>query len=332
MRILVIGGNRFVGFELVWRLLGSGHHVTTLSRTDSSHLFMGRTEHIQADRSRNSFFDVIGGRHFDVVIDFALYAREDAEQLVQFFSDRSLGHYICISTGQVYLVRQHCPTPARETDYQGTLMPAPNNPADHDEWKYGIQKREAEDVLIRAFANSRFPATRLRLPIVNGPRDYSRRFESYLWRLLDGGPILLPGDDAKLVRQIYSSDVVRVIDKLMLNSTTYGEAYNLAQDDIVSIRELIDVAAEALGANPVYCVIDEELLRGVGLQPKDVSPFHGKWTSILDATKAKRDLRFTPTPVHRYVETTVGAFLSQIPKTPPANYGHRGVELALVKR
>ncbi len=32
MKVLVIGGTRFVGHELVWRLLVSGHEVTLLSR------------------------------------------------------------------------------------------------------------------------------------------------------------------------------------------------------------------------------------------------------------------------------------------------------------
>ena len=30
------------------------------------------------------------------------------------------------------------------------------------------------------------------MPVVNGERDPTRRLESYLWRLLDGGPLLLP--------------------------------------------------------------------------------------------------------------------------------------------
>ena len=45
--------------------------------------------------------------------------------------------------------------------------------------------------LVGAHASG-FPATRLRIPMVNGQRDYYRRIESYLWRLLDGSPILLP--------------------------------------------------------------------------------------------------------------------------------------------
>src|ERR1041384_7766511 len=35
-----------------------------------------------------------------------------------------------------YLVRESCPWPARETDYDGATMSAPPSPADHDDWAY----------------------------------------------------------------------------------------------------------------------------------------------------------------------------------------------------
>ena len=69
-----------------------------------------------------------------------------------------------ISTGQVYLVREGCPRPARETDYDGPLLPAPAHPDDKGQWDYGVKKRALEDALAEAWAKSRFPSTRLRNP------------------------------------------------------------------------------------------------------------------------------------------------------------------------
>lgn len=36
MHMLIIGGTRFVGYQLVWRLLAAGHHVTMLNRSSRS--------------------------------------------------------------------------------------------------------------------------------------------------------------------------------------------------------------------------------------------------------------------------------------------------------
>ena len=64
------------------------------------------------------------------------------------------------------------------------------------------QSRGVEDALAAAWAKSRFPSTRLRIPMVNGERDHFRRLERYLWRMLDGGPMSVHGtfDDVVLTR------------------------------------------------------------------------------------------------------------------------------------
>ena len=128
-----------------------------------------------------------------------------------------VGHYVAISTGQVYLVREGCPRPARESDYQGPLVPPPQDAYDRAQWDYGIGKRGLEDALARAWQDARFPATRLRIPMVNGERDHFRRIERYLFRLLDGGPLLLPGGGEHRTRHVYSGAVAKGILGLLLH-------------------------------------------------------------------------------------------------------------------
>ena len=124
-------------------------------------------------------------------MDFAAYDGTDGRRAAEVLGGR-VSHYVVISTGQVYLVRQGCPRPAREGDYDGPLMPEPTDAFDKGQWDYGVKKRALEDALAEAWSTSRFPATRLRIPMVSGERDHFRRLERYLWRMLDGGPVLLP--------------------------------------------------------------------------------------------------------------------------------------------
>src|SRR5215831_16131234 len=227
MRILLIGGTRFVGYQLAWRLLAADHQVTLLNRGHTPDPFGPRVERLIADRTTTDFERVLAGRSFEAVVDFAAYTGVDAQKSVAAFGNGRVGHYIAISSGQVYLVRQECPRPARELDYDGPLLPEPTtDPVDLEEWRYGIDKRAMEEVLAVAWEEHGFPATRLRLPMVNGERDHFRRLQSYLWRILDGGPLLLPDGGTNVTRHVYGGSVVHAITRLLGQEATFGQAYN----------------------------------------------------------------------------------------------------------
>ena len=51
MDVLVIGGNRFVGPLLVWRLLARGDRVTVLHRGSLGDSFGERVERLRGDRT-----------------------------------------------------------------------------------------------------------------------------------------------------------------------------------------------------------------------------------------------------------------------------------------
>jgi uncharacterized protein YbjT (DUF2867 family) len=107
-----------------------------------------------------------------------------------------------------------------------------------------VQKRAAEDVLAQAWEGAGFPATRLRIPMVNGERDNFRRIESYLWRILDGGPVLLPDGGAQPCRHVSGADVARAAAELLGRPATFGQAYNLSQEKEPTLAELVGQLAE----------------------------------------------------------------------------------------
>ena len=232
MHVLVIGGNRFMGVSLVWRLLFAGHRVTVCNRGNLADPFGDRVERVRADRSTGAFDAALAGRAFDRVIDMAGFTGDDVARALRVLGDR-VGHYLFVSTGQVYLVREGCPRPAREDDYAGPVMAAPPTPADEEDWAYGVGKRAAEDALAAAAV----PSTRVRIPMANGERDPKRRLESYLWRMLDGGPLLVPGADA-IARHVYRGAVVDALAR-MVDAPPPGAVYNLAQTEQPTVRELL---------------------------------------------------------------------------------------------
>jgi hypothetical protein len=146
----------------------------------------------------------LGKREFDLVVDTTLYNGRDAEPIVDLLLNRT-GRYIFISTGQVYLVRVGLEHPYREEDYAGPVMPGPlqSSAYDYENWVYGVEKRAAEDVLMRGWVERRLPVTTLRLPMVNSERDYHNRIYGYYLRLCDGGPILIPEGPGLPLRHVY---------------------------------------------------------------------------------------------------------------------------------
>jgi nucleoside-diphosphate-sugar epimerase len=321
MNVLVVGGTRFVGVHLTWRLLLAGHQVTLLNRGTRADPFGPRVERLYADRSTAAFTDALAGRRFDAIVDFACMTASDARLALSLATE----HYVMISTGQVYLVRVGCPRPAREADFDGPIMHAPAASDDLAAWQYGVWKREAEEVL----EASALPLTRLRLPMVNGERDDRRRIESYLWRLLDGGPILLPDGGTLPMRHVYGDDVARAIVGLLGRKDTLGQVYNLAQPETPTLRSLVETLAGLVGATPTFHEISSEALLAAGLPPARVSPFSSRWMSYLDPARAQAELGFQSTPLAEQIGRIAGSFFAHPPSEPPASYALRPAELEL---
>lgn len=328
MHVLVIGGNRFMGWGLTWRLLAAGHRVTHFNRGSLADPFGGRVERLHGDRTTLEFRNLLGGRSFDAVVDFAAFKGSDARDCVSILRGR-VGHYVFIGTGQVYLVRRGCPVPADERDYDGPLLARPRDPADVSEWEYGVGKRDCEDVLQAAWTRERFPATRLRLPMVDGERDPQRRLEAYLWRILDGGPVILPDGGERAVRHVYAGAVVRAITELLGRQATFGQAFNLSQDEMPTLLDFVRLLARLLGAPERPLSVTSAAIRAAGLEPRGVSPFSVQWMSCLDPKLAKAELGFRHEPLEEYLGRIVAAFLAHPPEQPPPGYARRGDELAL---
>jgi nucleoside-diphosphate-sugar epimerase len=312
----------------VLRLLAAGHRVTLFNRGTMPDTFGERVERLRGDRTTDVFACVLGRRSFDAAVDFAAYTGADGRQAAEVLAGR-VGHYVVVSTGQVYLVRQGCPRPARESDYEGEVMPKPADPFDRGQWDYGIDKRALEDALAEAWDRTRFPATRLRLPMVNGERDHFRRLERYLWRILDGGEVILPDGGERTTRHVYSGSVVKVICALLGRADTFGRAYNLAQDETPTLRELLALVARCLGATVRLVDVPSETVLKAGLDPLALSPFSGRWMSFLDPSRAKAEIGFRHEPLASYLDKIVTSFLAHPPAEPPPGYAARAAELAL---
>lgn len=332
MRVLIIGGTRNLGPSIIAALLRDGHQVTIVHRGRTLYDLPREIEVLRGDRSeRMDCQRLLGGRDFDAAIDNTLYNGRDAAIAIEVLSGR-VGHYIFISTGQVYLVREGPQRPFREEDYEGPVMPEPakENHLDHDNWVvYGIEKREAEDLLATAHASNGFPYTSLRLPMVNSERDHFHRLQNYLLRMTDGGPLLIPDDPGLPLRHIYGEDVVRAIQLCLTNQKSVGRAYNISQDETLSLREFLSLTAEIAGTKLHLAAFPRHLLDSARLLP-NCSPFSDPWMSSLANDRSKQELGMSYTPLRDTLHTLAEYYREHRQPTPPG-YEQRNRELAFAQ-
>lgn len=329
MRSLVIGGTRNLGPSIVQALLLQGHEVTVFNRGQTRDDLPEEVERLRGDRTNpTQLKQVLGGREFDLVVDTTLYTGAEAEAIVDLFANR-IGRYIFLSTGQVYLVRIGVERPFKEEDYAGPVMAEPlkSDVSNHSNWLYGFDKRAAEDVFARAWSQQKFPYTSLRLPMVNSERDSHERIYGYFLRLLDGGPILIPEGAGLPVRHVYGEDVVQAITKLTTGERGKGCAYNIGQDETLTLDQFLEMLAETVHRELNLVRVLREVLDSERLLP-DCSPFSEPWMSSIENAHSKAELGMRYTPVSTYLKKLISYFQT-IPTKKIEGYAQREKELKL---
>lgn len=271
----------------------------------------------------------LGGRDFDAVVDTIAMRPEETIDALDVLDGR-IGHYVHFSTGQVYLVREDCSSPAREGDYQGPLLPCPSSEWEKREWQYGIDKRGCEDLLAEAWATRGFPSTRLRLPMIHGERDHYGRIHGYVLRLLDGGPIVVPEEAGPPLKHIDQRDVVTAIVKIVEDGLGHGEAYNLAQDGAWTLERFIEALGELVGVAPKVVRWPRAALQEAEVFP-GCSPHSNPWMSVLDNQRAKEELGLSFAGFEEYLPRLAAHFVDPDLSPPQAYSDPRKRELALTR-
>lgn len=325
---LLIGGSGFLGRHVAGALLAAGHQVSVMTRGGRA-VPEGARPLVADRRDRASLSRALEGQRFDLTVDFLVYDATEIETLL-FVPYAALGRYVMISTGQVYLVTQGARAPFLEDDVEGPLTaePASETP-DHPQWLYGVGKRRAERTLLGLRGTHGVRATILRLPIIQGEGDGSRRLWAYLERMRDGGPLVLPEGGSHPVRFVYAGDVARAIAGFPA-APPRAAVYNLAQPDLITLRDFLERAARAAGVTPRFVEASWDECLGAGLDD-EFSPYAGKWRSVLDPSRAASEWGFTGARTDEYLPRVVRWHLEAKPENHPG-YAQRARELELAAR
>lgn len=247
MKILVLGGTRYLSHATAALAVSRGHDVTVAARGESGEPPAG-TEFVRVDRATPEGVDALRGRDFDAVIDVARVPLHLATVLDAL---GEIGHYGFVSTVSVY--SEHTAlggTPATTPVFEPT---APDS-GDLSMELYGQSKVACENLLRERFGES---ALIVRAGLIVGPADPGDRFGYWPWRIAQGGEVLAPGKPADTVQWI---DVLDLAAWLVRGAEErIGGTYDGLCPPVPRGEFLTGIAA-ALGADVTFTWVPDAFL------------------------------------------------------------------------
>ena len=250
MKLLIIGGTGLISTAVVRLAVQQGHEVTILNRGSSGKPEPSDVEVLHGDiNDEAGMADLLGDRRFDTVVNFVVYTAEQAEREIRLFSDRC-SQYIFISSASAYR------KPPRE------WIITESTPLGNRYWGYSRDKEACEQVYLAAHQASGFPVTIVRpshtydkgkMPVAlhGGKGSYP-----VLKRMLEGKPVIVPGDGSSLWTLTWNEDFALAFNGLFGHPETIGQAYHITSD-------------EALTWNSIYRTIAQTMARIVWENIKD---------------------------------------------------------------
>ncbi len=253
MRVLVLGGNRYIGRHLVEMLAARGHQVTVLNSHESA--LPPGVRRIHGDRRQPGVItEVLGPLRddFDAVFDNTSYQVEDVAPLVELFRGR-VRHFVFTSSTAVYLWADTQPVTEDS--------PVSDDDAGNPSHGYGAGKVRTERFLRAEYDRTGFPITSLRVGHTLGPHSPLPREHAFFARLKAGRPILVPGDGMPFVHLVHVDDVASAMCAVINTEASAGQTYNVNGSQYASIASYIRAMASVVGVEANIVFVPREIAK-----------------------------------------------------------------------
>ena len=181
MKVLLLGGPKFLGRAVIDAALERGDELTLFNRGTTGAELYPEVERIVGDRDGG--LDGLRGREWDAVVDTSGYlprvVGDSARLLAQ-----TVASYVFVSSISVYASFAEIVDEASPT---AELTEEGSEDVGRD---YGALKALCEQEVERAFPGR---ATAVRAGLIVGPHDPTGRFTYWPHRIARGGDVLVPG-------------------------------------------------------------------------------------------------------------------------------------------
>jgi 2'-hydroxyisoflavone reductase len=250
VKILILGGTRFLGRALVEAAIERGDTVTLFHRGQTGPDLFADVEHVLGDRERD--LDRLGLRNWDAVFDTCGFV----PRIVRIAAERlapHTGHYSFVSSVSVY----------QEPLARGSDEAAPVGSLAHETIEeingetYGPLKALCEREVERAFPRD---YVNVRAGLLVGPYDYTDRFPYWVTRLAEGGDVLIPDAASQPLQLI---DVRDVADWMLQLAEARGSGtFNVTgPTQSLTLGAFLAVSRDLLGPDVRFVTVDAAFLK-----------------------------------------------------------------------
>ena len=294
MRLLLLGGPKFVGRAVIDVASARGHEVTLFNRGTTGAGLYPELDRVVGDRDGG--LEGLRGREWDAVVDTSGYLPRVVGQSAGLLAD-AVGHYVFVSSISVYA------SFAEVVDERSELAQLSAPGSEDISADYGALKALCEREVDTAFPGR---STAVRAGLIVGPHDPTGRFTYWPHRVARGGDVLVPGPAWRPVQLVDVRDLAAWI--VTAAEERLSGAFNATGP--ATMGAVLDAARRASGSTARAVEVDDAFLTGQGVGewmelPLWIDPSNDDWRHFMevDATRATAaGLTFRPLD-----ETVAGA-------------------------
>jgi nucleoside-diphosphate-sugar epimerase len=230
MRILVMGGTRFIGVHLTRLLVEQGHEVVLFNRGNRPAPVAGVSQ-ITGDRQDKAQLQSrLAGQKFDAIFDNNGRERSDTQSLIEAL-EPGFKQFIYVSSAGVYLKSDELPLVEGD----------PLDPKSRHRGKF-----ETEEYL----AEQRIPFTSVRPVYIYGPENYNPVEQWFFDRITRDRPIPIPGNGLHVTQLGHVQDLAQALVNSLGNDQAIGQIYNVSGERFITFDGLARACAIAAGRDP----------------------------------------------------------------------------------
>jgi 2'-hydroxyisoflavone reductase len=255
LKILVLGGSRFLGRTFVEEALARNHEVTIFNRGIQNPRIKD-VEIITGNRFGN--LKSLQNRYWDAVLDTSGFIPYTVQNTTNLLKDR-VKQYTFISSISVYKdwiqenLDENYPVLEMTLDEANELAKDVNAPVYEN---YGHFKALCERI---AGKNLPGRVLNVRAGQLIGPNDYTDRIPYWIHRIAEGGKVLVPGNPNRRIQLIDNKDLAIWLLSMM---STYSEGtFNATGPDYpLTMKAFLDICIKVTGSDAELVWADEGFL------------------------------------------------------------------------
>lgn len=230
MRVLVMGGTRFIGVYLTKLLIEQGHEVVLFNRGNHPAPVAGVPTIVGDRTDPDSLKTQLAGESFDAIFDNNGRELSDTQPLVELFGGQ-LQHFVYVSSAGVYLKSDQMP------HIEGDAV----DPKSRHKGKFETEAYLQEQGV---------PFTSVRPVYIYGPQNYNPLEAWFFDRVVRDRPVPIPGNGMHLTQLGHVQDLATAMAAVLGNETAIGQIYNISGEKAVTFDGLARACATAAGKDP----------------------------------------------------------------------------------